>query len=149
MYKSFCRRQQRGDYDLANRDQLWNLLVTITLRKARNAFQRHRYKIRDVRREQSEDGRGGEASRPPRDALEELSDADPTPAQASILNEALERRLQALPDPELQLIAMRKLEGYTNREIAAEIRLTERSVERKLERIRNRWIAFEDHADPS
>jgi RNA polymerase sigma factor (sigma-70 family) len=149
MYKSFCRRQQRGDYDLANRDQLWNLLVMITLRKARNAAQRHRYKIRDVRREQAEDGRGGEASGLPREVLEELSDADPTPAQASILNEALERRLQALPDLGLRLIAMRKLEGYTNREIAAEIRLTERSVERKLERIRDRWMAFEDDAQPS
>ena len=41
MYKSFCSRQRRGDFDLANRDELWNLLVRITLRKARNAANRH------------------------------------------------------------------------------------------------------------
>ena len=35
MYKSFCLRQQRGEFDLAGRDALWKLLVTITLRKAR------------------------------------------------------------------------------------------------------------------
>src|SRR5262245_53816124 len=27
MYKSFCRRQQRGDFDLMGRDELWGLLV--------------------------------------------------------------------------------------------------------------------------
>ena len=37
MYKSFCLRQQRGEFDLAGRDELWRLLVTITLRKAQRA----------------------------------------------------------------------------------------------------------------
>ena len=32
MFKSFCLRQQRGEFDLAGRDELWKLLVTITLR---------------------------------------------------------------------------------------------------------------------
>src|SRR5271157_4853009 len=43
MYKSFCLRQQRGDFDLAGRDELWKLLVTITICKARNAANRHHY----------------------------------------------------------------------------------------------------------
>ena len=34
MYKSFCLRQQRGEFDLANRDALWRLLVTITQQDA-------------------------------------------------------------------------------------------------------------------
>ncbi len=51
MYKSFCARQRRGDFDLANRDELWNLLVQITLRKARNTANRHLQGKRDVRRE--------------------------------------------------------------------------------------------------
>ncbi len=51
MYKSFCIRQRRGDFDLANRDELWNLLVQITLRKARNTANRHLQGKRDVRRE--------------------------------------------------------------------------------------------------
>jgi RNA polymerase sigma factor (sigma-70 family) len=143
MYKSFCLRQQRGDYDLANRDDLWALLVTITLRKARNAGQRHRFKIRDVRREPAGDVPGAEISGPPCQALEGIQDSDSTPAQAAILNEALERRLEALSDPGLRLIALRKLEGYTNREIATERGVTERSVERKLQMIRNRWESLE------
>ena len=39
MYKSFCLRQQRGEFDLAGRDELWRLLVTITLRKVRQRRQ--------------------------------------------------------------------------------------------------------------
>ena len=54
MYKSFCLRQRRGDFDLANRDQLWNLLVQITLCKARNTANRHLQGKRDVRREDTE-----------------------------------------------------------------------------------------------
>src|SRR5689334_5744119 len=53
MYKSFCLRQQRGEYDLANRDALWKLLVTITLNKTRDMAKYHRRKKRDVVRDQT------------------------------------------------------------------------------------------------
>jgi RNA polymerase sigma factor (sigma-70 family) len=146
MYQSFCRRQGRGDFDLASRDQLWALLVTITVRKARNAAQRHRCGARDVRREQAEGDSPREDA--PEDApeapgwLERVEDTDPTPAEAAVLSEALERRLAALSDPGLRHIALQKLEGLTNREVAAELGVTERSVERKVQMIRNRWEAF-------
>ena len=52
MFQSFCHRQQRGDYTLGGRDDLWGLLVTITLCKARNVALRHRCQRRDVGREQ-------------------------------------------------------------------------------------------------
>src|SRR5262249_48825314 len=50
-------------------------------------------------------------------------------------------RKNATAPPMLRRIALRKLEGYTNKEIAGEIDATERTVERKLERIRARWEA--------
>src|SRR5271157_2652997 len=56
MFKSFCLRQQRGEFDLAGRDELWRLLVTITLRKARNAAKAQRRDKRDVAREQTLSG---------------------------------------------------------------------------------------------
>ena len=58
MFKSFCLRQQKGEFDLAGRDDLWKLLVTITLRKARNAANAHRRRKRDVAREQTLAGKG-------------------------------------------------------------------------------------------
>jgi DNA-directed RNA polymerase specialized sigma24 family protein len=143
MYKSFCLRQRRGDFDLANRDQLWNLLVQITLRKARNTATRHLQGKRDVRREdQRAAGRCDEDMKVT--ILDQIDSDGPTPAEAALMNEALERRLQTLKDPDLRRIALGKLEGYTNLEIAAQLRCTVRSVERKLERIRAYWQTGED-----
>jgi RNA polymerase sigma factor (sigma-70 family) len=141
MYKSFCRRQQRGEFDLAGRDALWKLLVTITLRKARNAAKKQMREKRDVGREQTvSDQDDGESSQC---ALEQM-DAGPSPAEAAVLNEALERRLEALADPELREIALLRLEGYSNREIAGQFDCTERSIERRMERIRNKWTLYGD-----
>jgi DNA-directed RNA polymerase specialized sigma24 family protein len=144
MYKSFCIRQRRGDFDLANRDELWNLLVRITLRKARNTANRHLQGKRDVRREDvgpMADRSGGE---PARTILDQIDSDGPTPAEAALLNEALERRFQRLKDPCLNQIAVWKLEGYTNSEIAEQLQCTLRTIERKLERIRAYWATSDD-----
>ena len=144
MYKSFCIRQRRGDFDLANRDELWNLLVRITLRKARNTANRHHQGKRDVRRDDAE----AAVDRPGDDAsgtiLDQIDSDGPTPAEAALLNEALERRFEMLKDPGLRQIALWKLEGYTNAKIAERLQCTLRTVERKLERIRAYWGSSDD-----
>ena len=136
MYKSFCLRQQRGEFDLAGRDALWKLLVTITLRKAGNAAKAQGREKRNIRREQTvpvdDDARSALW------ALEQMDAAGPSPAEAALLNEALERRLEALADPQLRQIALWRLEGYANRDIADRLDCTERSIERRLERIRSK-----------
>jgi DNA-directed RNA polymerase specialized sigma24 family protein len=138
MYKSFCIRQWRGDFDLANRDQLWDLLVQITLRKACNTATHHLQGKRDVRRENAPAAvRCDEDSKAT--ILDRIDSDGPTPAEAALMNEALERRFQTLKDPGLRQIALWKLEGYTNAEIAAQLRCTVRTVERKVERIRAYW----------
>ncbi len=142
MYKSFCLRQQRGEFDLAGRDALWKLLVTITLRKARNAANKQAMDKRDVARERTL--ADADRTRSPHWALEQMDAAGPSPAEAAVLNEALERRLDMLADPELRQTALLRLEGYTNREIADRLDCTERSVERKLMRIRSLWTSYDD-----
>jgi len=145
MYKSFCLRQQRGEFDLASRDALWKLLVTITLRKARNAANKQMREKRDVGREQTisdqDDGESGQW------VLEQMDSSGPSPAEAALLNEALERRLEMLDDAQLREIALWRLEGYTNGEIAARLDCTERSIERRLERIRSKWTAYDNRSD--
>jgi RNA polymerase sigma factor (sigma-70 family) len=143
MYKSFCLRQQRGEFDLAGRDALWKLLVTITLRKARNAAKKQMRDKRDIAREQTvadpDDQESGLW------VLEQMESSGPSPAEAAQLNEALERRLEVLGDPDLRQIALWRLEGYTNREIANRLDRTERSVERRMERIRSKWASYDEH----
>ncbi len=109
MYKSFCLRQQRGEFDLAGRDALWKLLVTITLRKARNVAKKQTRDRREIAREQTlADHAEAEAAQW---ALEQMDAAGPSPAEAAVLNEALERRLEALADPELRQIALWRLKA--------------------------------------
>ncbi len=141
MYRSFCTRQRRGQFELGDRNDLWRLLVTMTLRKAKKVAAKHRRGGRNVFRDQSpRAGTGDDASAGGDWALEAMEAAEPTPAEAAVLNEELHRRLSALPEP-LRQVALWKLEGYTNDEIAAPERLncTERTVERKLQLIRKAW----------
>jgi DNA-directed RNA polymerase specialized sigma24 family protein len=142
MFKSFCLRQQRGEFELTGRDELWKLLVTITIRKARNAAKAQRRDKRDIAREQTLPG--NDATGPADWVLEQMEAADPSPLEAAVLNEALELRLMALADPELREIALWRLEGYTNGEIAGRRECTQRSVERKLARIRSLWASYDD-----
>ena len=143
MYKSFFARQRRGDFDLANRDQLWNLLVQITLRKTRNVANRHLQGKRDVRREEVEtNGRRDSGDTP--DAILDRIDSDgPTPAEAALLNEALEHRFRMLTDPGLRQIAQWKLEGYTNPEIAQRLECTLRTVDESWSDMGLYWASGE------
>jgi DNA-directed RNA polymerase specialized sigma24 family protein len=53
------------------------------------------------------------------------------------------RLLEGLPDDELRTIALLRMEGYSNEQIAERLGCGLRSVERKLDRIRKRWTAEE------
>ena len=55
------------------------------------------------------------------------------------LAEELERRVSSLADSLLQQVALKKLEGLTNKEIADDLDYTERTIERKLRIIRTKW----------
>ena len=115
----------------------------------RNASKAERRDCRDVEREQASGTEAGCESRCTRWELEQMDAAGPSPAEAALLNEALERRLESLSESDLRQIALWRLEGYCNREIAEQLDCTERSVERKLERIRSKWSACDDeHASP-
>jgi RNA polymerase sigma factor (sigma-70 family) len=136
MYKSFCRRQARGDFDLSGRDALWALLVQITINKARNAANHHRREKRDVGREL---GAGSSDAPLSQWELEQLDARTPTAEEAEVLSEALEKRLATLHEPDLREVAMLKLEGWKNREIAEKMGCVDRTIQRWLDLIRERW----------
>jgi DNA-directed RNA polymerase specialized sigma24 family protein len=115
--------------------------VTITLNKVRDAADHHFAARRDIRLEEPLVLPDDRRSTAPHGARDPVEAAGPTPAEAAALNEALERRLRDLREPELRQVAIMSLEGYTNREMAAALRCSERSVERKLSLIRKRWEA--------
>jgi DNA-directed RNA polymerase specialized sigma24 family protein len=139
-FKSFFLRQQRGQYDLADRDDLLRLLVRMTLNKARGTAARESRGRRDYRREQTSTTVAGNPRGTEDWLVECVERGAPTPDEGAALAEEAERRLAQLPD-DLYRIAVYKLEGYTNAEIAAlpEMGCSVRTVERKLRLIREAW----------
>jgi DNA-directed RNA polymerase specialized sigma24 family protein len=140
-FDSFYAAMAQGRYpDLADRDGLWRLLVTITARKAAN---RNRLEARQkrgggrvVRESALEAGAGREA-----DDLAEVVGTEPTPEFAAMVAEEYRRLLEALGDEELRRIAAWKLEGYSDVDIAARLGCALRTVARRLKLIRTLWGA--------
>jgi DNA-directed RNA polymerase specialized sigma24 family protein len=64
---------------------------------------------------------------------------EPTPAFAALVAEEYERLLQILDDDTLRSVAVCKMEGYGNEEIAGKLNMALRTVERKLGLIRRIW----------
>ena len=71
--------------------------------------------------------------------LEEVIGPEPTPELAAQMVEECRRLLGRLGDDTLRSVALWKMEGQTNREIAASLGCIEQTVERKLRRIRGLW----------
>jgi RNA polymerase sigma factor (sigma-70 family) len=137
VYLSFCARLRRGKFTLHDRGDLWRILVTMTRNKARKAAVRHTRERRDYRREVDPAAGPGEAADEP---FRGVPGPEPTPDEALALAEEAERRLAALPE-DLRRVAVWKLEGLGNDEIAGPGHLDccTRTVERKLQRIRDIW----------
>src|SRR5438067_1862730 len=137
-FGSLCRGAEGGRFPhLLDRDSLWQLLVAITAHKAL-----------DLRRREQRKKRGGgrvldEAALADSDevALEQVLGHEPTPEFAAQLAEAFDRLLASLDDPTLRAVALAKLDGFGNEEIAARLGCAPRTVERKLQVIRSLWSA--------
>jgi DNA-directed RNA polymerase specialized sigma24 family protein len=119
-FKSLCLGAERGRFpQLNDRDDLWRLLALLTVRKAI-----------DVQRRQRARGEAGETE------VEQLLSREPSPELAAELAEEYRALLDRLGDPQLQAVALWKVEGYANEEIARKLGCGLRSVERKLHLIR-------------
>jgi hypothetical protein len=57
----------------------------------------------------------------------------------AIMAEEYQRLLERLADPDLQALAVAKMEGYTNEEIAERFDCSVRTIERRLRLIRKKW----------
>ncbi len=120
---------------LAARNDLWRLLATIVRQKAVDQ-QRH-----EQRRKRGGGRTRQAAGLDERDTLALAADHKPGPETAVLMTEDCRRRLDRLRDHELRQIAIWKLDGESNNEIARRLGCGLRSVERKLGVIRKIWLA--------
>jgi DNA-directed RNA polymerase specialized sigma24 family protein len=139
-FDSFCRAAEQGRFpQLHDRNDLWQLLVVITDRKAGALARLERRQKRGggkVLGEAALRGADGAADDSP---LGQIIGQEPSPEFAAQVAEECRRLLEALNDAELQAIALRKMEGYTVEEIAEQQAVVPRTVKRKLQLIRRIW----------
>jgi DNA-directed RNA polymerase specialized sigma24 family protein len=147
-FNSFCAGAAQGKFPkLADRDDLWRLLVVITARKAMAQAQRQGRKKRGSGRLIDEamlfgkDLDGGEGSLA---GLERIAAAGPTPEFAAMMAEECQRLLDALNDDDLRQVAISRMEGYNNDEIAGQLGCARRTVARRLDLIRQTWLAAQE-----
>jgi DNA-directed RNA polymerase specialized sigma24 family protein len=125
---------------LDSRDDLWQVLAMLAERKA----------IAVLRRELA-DKRGGGLNRgesvfenllfdsTTAVGIDQVADPDPNAIEDFTLE--VRERLEGLDNHLLRQIAVRKLEGFTNQEIAGQLGIALRAVERKLQLIRQKWLS--------
>jgi DNA-directed RNA polymerase specialized sigma24 family protein len=128
-FDSFCRAAERGDFtQVEDREELWQLLVVITVRKAI-----------DYRKFDRRQRRGGDQKLLDGRGLDRLPSSELGPETAAMLADECRRLMGLLNDPELCSIATLRLEGYTVDEIANRLDCAERTVQRRLGLIRRIW----------
>ena len=134
-FHSFCRGVEKGRFPrLENRNDLWQVLVVMTARKASDQKQLERRQKRGGGRVRGESVFAD--SQASKGGLGDVVGREPTPEFAILVAEELNGFLRRLGDDSLRELALLKLEGYSNSEIAERLSCGLRTVERKLSRIR-------------
>jgi RNA polymerase sigma factor (sigma-70 family) len=141
-FDSFCRGAAGGRFpQLQDRDDLWQVLMVVTARKAIDLVQHERRQKRGGGQvlDEAAYGRSTRSAEPA--GFDRVVGREPTPAFAAQVADELERLLAGLADDQLRSIALLKLEGYTNEEIGAQLGCAVRTVRRRLQLIRDAWEA--------
>jgi DNA-directed RNA polymerase specialized sigma24 family protein len=139
-FDSFVRGAEKGRFPrLEDREDLWQVLVMITCRKAVDVMVHEGRDKRNWRRV---------AGKPEDPAaigamLRKMLASDPDPAFACEVADECRRLLGELPDDEVRQVALRKMEGFTNKEIADQLSIGEVTVGRRLALIRKTWAREE------
>ena len=135
-FASFCAGTAAGRFPhLSNRHDLWRLLLTITVRHARNLARHETRDLRDSRRTVA----ATDLLDLPAADLDLLAGAAPDPALAAEVADQLRHLLALLPGDDLRSVARELLAGYTAVEIAHRLGCGLRTVERRWQRLRQFW----------
>jgi RNA polymerase sigma factor (sigma-70 family) len=121
---ALCEQVERFS-ELHNRRHLWKLLACITARRAFDLARKEGRRQRVVGDEASL-GEGG---------FEPFAGREPPPEFGSAVADLLE----CLPSDELRRVALAKMEGCTNEEVARRLGRSVSTIERKLQVIRALW----------
>jgi len=128
VFRTFFRNSAEGQFAIDGSAQLWQLLVKITLLKARAKARYHTADKRNARAEQA-----GEAA----DWLAGLVAEEPGPDDAVVLVDQIEALLRGLPPLHARVLE-RRLQGHQVTEIAGHLGVSRQTVHRVLNLLQDR-----------
>ncbi|WP_182870196.1 ECF-type sigma factor [Rhodopirellula sp. JC639] len=133
VFESFYRAAGQGRFpEMSDRDDLWRLLLKMSARKVIDKRRReHRQ-----RRGAGDQPRSLATGRGDEDAIIDVIGDQPTPEMVAMMTESLERLLARLGQGQMREIAVGKMEGFSNAELATRLNCSERTIERRLHLIR-------------
>jgi RNA polymerase sigma-70 factor (ECF subfamily) len=123
-FRTFFRRNAKGEFHIDSSADLWRLLATITRRKILKHVEKLGTAKRDAKREEYPEG-------------DNVPGQLPTPEEAAIAADLMERALDGLNETYVEILHMR-LQNYTEQEIADTLGCTRTFLRTKLNRIRQR-----------
>jgi DNA-directed RNA polymerase specialized sigma24 family protein len=125
-FDSFCHAVERGRVpQLGDRNDLWRFLIFITAQKISKVIARENTLIR------------GAGVVPQGDsAIAQVVGREPSPDFAAEVADTFRDLLEALDDENLRRVALWKMEGYTNEEIALRLDCSLKTVSNKLKLVR-------------
>ena len=136
--QSFCNGIRAGRFSrLDDEGNLWALLVLITQRKAAHRIRNETAKKRGGGNLQGESALG-------RDGIHGFEFGEPSAEFAAQMVEELDHLRATLKDEGLEQIALYRLQGLTNAEIAQEMNCVERTIDRRLALIRRIWLEADE-----
>jgi RNA polymerase sigma factor (sigma-70 family) len=131
--RTFLRRAQGGNFQLADAENLWGLLCAITLTKVREQARFHLRQKRGLNREEPLD------SNPQASSFIGFQPVapGPSPDEAAEFADQLQHLLASLDEEERQVVDLR-LQECTSAEMAERLGCSERTVRRILKRVQSR-----------
>lgn len=146
VFDTLCKGAEAGRFDkLQDRDDLWKLLTAIAGMKSVDQIRRQTAQKRggeNVRGESIVAGAGASQI----GGFDQFVHAEPTPEFLAVMDEQQQAMFRALPDESQRNVARLRFEGFANEEIAKQLGMSLRSVERKLKVIREIWTAMIDES---
>lgn len=133
VFRSFFVRYADAPPELQGWDNLWAMLVVITVRKCGRRVEYFHAARRDIQREVSRT-----PAADPSAADWDVSGDEPTPSEAAVLTETVDLLLSRLEGRQRDILAL-TLQGLAVPEISAQLGCTERTVYRVLERVKE-WL---------
>ena len=136
VFASFFKRHRHGEFECEDWNDLWALLVSITVRKCINKVNGLMTAKRDVRREIYAQSNSSCAS------SFFGQNAQPSAQDVAIFNDSLDQLFDQIPES-LQRIVCMRLQGMSNFEISQSLNCSERTVYRSLNRIQKIFLSID------